>query len=30
VDISDDNVVRAVENIADWMEKTGGLYILDG
>jgi hypothetical protein len=30
VDISDDDVERAVENIADWMEKTGGLYILDG
>ena len=30
VDISDDDVERTVENIADWMEKTGGLYILDG
>jgi hypothetical protein len=30
VDISDDDVGRTVENIADWMEKTGGLYILDG
>jgi nitrogen regulatory protein PII len=26
VDISDDDVDRAVENIADWMEQTGGLY----
>lgn len=25
VDISDDNVTRAVERIADWMEQTGGL-----
>jgi hypothetical protein len=30
VDISDDDVERTVENIADWMEETGGLYILDG
>jgi hypothetical protein len=30
VDISDDDVERTVENIADWMEKTGGLYIPDG
>lgn len=30
VDISDDDVGRTVDNIADWMEKTGGLYILDG
>jgi hypothetical protein len=29
VDISDDNVARAVEGIADWMEQTGGLYILN-
>ena len=27
VDISDDNVTRAVERIADWMEQTGGLTI---
>jgi nitrogen regulatory protein PII len=26
VDISDDDVDRAVESIADWMEQTGGLY----
>jgi hypothetical protein len=30
VDISDDNVVLAVEKIADWMEQTGGLYTLTG
>lgn len=29
LDISDNNVPRAVEHIADWMEQTGGLY-LDG
>ncbi len=28
VDLSDDNVNRAVERIADWMEQTGGLYTL--
>ena len=27
VDISDNDVSRAVENIADWMEQTGGLYM---
>jgi hypothetical protein len=26
VDISDDDVNRVVESIADWMEQTGGLY----
>jgi hypothetical protein len=26
VDITDDDVPNAVETIADWMEKTGGLY----
>jgi hypothetical protein len=26
VDISDDDVDRAVKSIADWMEQTGGLY----
>jgi hypothetical protein len=26
VDVSDNNVSRAVENIADWMEATGGLW----
>jgi hypothetical protein len=29
LDISDDNVPRAVERIADWMEETGGLYMDD-
>ncbi|MBN1429807.1 MAG: hypothetical protein JXB07_15665 [Anaerolineae bacterium] len=29
VDISDNDVPRAVEKIADWLEETGGLY-LDG
>jgi hypothetical protein len=28
MDISDDNVARAVESIADWMDQTGGLYPL--
>jgi len=27
VDISDNDVPRAVENITDWMEQTGGLYM---
>jgi len=27
LDISDNNVPNAVEKIADWLEKTGGLYI---
>jgi len=27
IDISDNDVPRAVENIADWMEQTGGLYL---
>jgi len=27
IDISDNNVPKAVENIADWMEQTGGLYM---
>ena len=27
LDISDSNVPRAVERIADWMESTGGLYM---
>ena len=26
VDVSDDDVPRAVQKIADWMEATGGLY----
>jgi len=30
VDISDDDVPGAVERIADWMEKTGGLYATGG
>jgi hypothetical protein len=29
LDVSDDNINRAVENIADWMENTGGLYVGD-
>jgi hypothetical protein len=28
VDISDNDVPRAVEKIADWMEQTGGLYMV--
>jgi hypothetical protein len=27
VDVSDDNVSRAADEIADWMEETGGLYM---
>lgn len=27
LDISDNNIVAAVEKIADWMEQTGGLYL---
>lgn len=30
VDISDNNVPRAAEQIADWLELTGGLYMQDG
>lgn len=30
LDISDDDVPKAVETIADWLESTGGLYIIDG
>ncbi len=29
LDISDNKVERAVENIVDWMEQTGGLYMKD-
>jgi transcriptional/translational regulatory protein YebC/TACO1 len=29
VDISDNDVPRAVEHIADWLEETGGLYMRD-
>ncbi len=29
LDISDDDVPKAVESIADWLEKTGGLYMRD-
>lgn len=29
LDISDDDVPKAVETIADWLESTGGLYIVD-
>ena len=28
VDISDNDISRAVEQIVDWMEQTGGLYII--
>jgi len=27
VDISDNDVSNAVEKIADWLEKTGGLFL---
>jgi hypothetical protein len=27
VDVSDNNIPKAVENIADWLEQTGGLYM---
>ncbi len=30
LDISDNDVARAVEQIVDWMEQTGGLYIKTG
>lgn len=30
LDISDDDVPKAVESIADWLESTDGLYIHDG
>ena len=26
LDVSDNSIPNAVENIADWLEKTGGLY----
>lgn len=26
LDITDDNIPRAVDSIADWMERTGGLW----
>jgi len=29
LDVSDDNIIGAVETIADWMENTGGLYASD-
>lgn len=29
LDISDNNIAKAVETVADWMEETGGLYMLD-
>ncbi len=29
VDISDNNILKAVEKIANWLEQTGGLYIVD-
>ena len=30
LDISDNDVPRAVEGIADWLEETGGLYAPNG
>jgi len=30
LDVSHNNVSKAVEEIADWMEETGGLYMADG
>jgi len=30
LDISDDDVPKAVDTIADWLESTGGLYIREG
>ena len=27
VDVSDDDVPRATDRIADWLEATGGLYL---
>ena len=29
LDVSDNNIIGAVETIADWMENTGGLYASD-
>ena len=29
LDISDNNIILAVERIADWMEQSGGLYMPD-
>ncbi|OIN88248.1 MAG: hypothetical protein AUJ21_11200 [Anaerolineae bacterium CG1_02_58_13] len=29
LDISDNDIPRAVERIADWMESTGGLWMKD-
>jgi hypothetical protein len=26
LDVSDNDIIKAVDKIADWMEKTGGLY----
>jgi hypothetical protein len=28
VDISDNDVRKVVESIADWLEQTGGLYVM--
>jgi hypothetical protein len=28
VDISDNDVRKAVESMADWLEQTGGLYVM--
>jgi hypothetical protein len=29
LDVSDNDIPRAVERIADWMESTGGLWMKD-
>lgn len=29
LDVSDNDIPAAVEHVADWLEKTGGLYMLD-
>jgi hypothetical protein len=29
LDISDNNINAAVEQVADWLEQTGGLYMPD-
>jgi len=29
IDISDDNVPKAVDTIADWLEETNGLYMMN-
>jgi hypothetical protein len=29
IDISDNDISKAIEKIADWLDHTGGLYMLD-